>query len=784
MKVLANLNLSQNELQNAVIHKSAVAPESGVIGQIYFNTTDNKLFVYNGTIWEPIGKDVALAGGSTDTAEISINDNEITANVKISEDANNGLSIAPNGGLYVEYQDVGPATAEEDGLLTAEDKAKLDSIDPEASKIIFGEMGEPELNKVVIYNGETTDSFIKGHTYIGVEAEDGTLIWQEVMPTISGTTSPTAEVTVIDGTITTNVLLSETVGNGLAVDANGGLYVEYQEIGAATSEEDGLMTAADKAKLDAIGDIADKTAYSEVPEANVENAGMVIIYSGEANDTYVPGHVYRCVSNDEGVTYVWEEVMPTISGSESLTTTVVVSEEGVITTDVRLSTNEKNGLTVDANGGLLIEYQEVTTATETDAGLMTPEQVQHLASIEENAQVNKLEAINVNGKVLAITDKAVNVEVEANNGLNLETDDNGKITVEAKISTTEGNSLSIDENGLFVAVPTMPEYTVVKAETAETGYISTYNLQKDGVNIGASINIPKDFLVKTASIGEVVVEGQPYAEAQVGDKYLDFVINVKAGAEEAEEHIYLPVNELVDVYTAGTGIEISAGNVVNVKIISENGLDIDENGIKLGLASADANGAMSKEHFAKLEGVAEGAQVNVLEGVQFNGADIVVDENKTANIVINEATVDAAGLMSAADKVTLGANTEAIATKQDKLVAGTNIVIDDETNTINASIPVASADNLGGIKVGSGLTIDGAGVLSAAHKFTTIIGDGNATTFTITHNMNSSDVIVQISDVTTHEVVLANVAITSENAISVNFATAPAASAYKVVIID
>ena len=51
MKVLNNLDLNKNELQNAVAHKLAAAPSNPVKGQEYFNTTDNKKYVYDGSNW-------------------------------------------------------------------------------------------------------------------------------------------------------------------------------------------------------------------------------------------------------------------------------------------------------------------------------------------------------------------------------------------------------------------------------------------------------------------------------------------------------------------------------------------------------------------------------------------------------------------------------------------------------------------------------------------------------------------------------------------------------------
>ena len=150
----------------------------------------------------------------------------------------------------------------------------------------------------------------------------------------------------------------------------------------------------------------------------------------------------------------------------------------------------------------------------------------------------------------------------------------------------------------------IPEYSLVKQGTAESGYLSTYYLTKDGAQVGEKINIPKDFLVNSADILEVDTADQPYAGAQVGDLYIDFVINSKT-ADDTASHVYLPVNELVDAYTSGNGIDISASNVVSVKIDSANanGLEVGAAGLKLNAATASTPGAMSAADKAKLDGL-------------------------------------------------------------------------------------------------------------------------------------------------------------------------------------
>jgi hypothetical protein len=52
-KYLSNINLNNNELQNAVIHPLGTAPGTPVEGQIYYDssTGDKHLYLYNGTAW-------------------------------------------------------------------------------------------------------------------------------------------------------------------------------------------------------------------------------------------------------------------------------------------------------------------------------------------------------------------------------------------------------------------------------------------------------------------------------------------------------------------------------------------------------------------------------------------------------------------------------------------------------------------------------------------------------------------------------------------------------------
>jgi hypothetical protein len=93
MVYLSNLNLSKNQLQNAVIHPLGTAPSSPVEGQLYYNSTAGvkMLYVYNGSAWVPVGDITAVS--STESRLIVTNGT--TGDVSLSLDI---ATVVANGG--------------------------------------------------------------------------------------------------------------------------------------------------------------------------------------------------------------------------------------------------------------------------------------------------------------------------------------------------------------------------------------------------------------------------------------------------------------------------------------------------------------------------------------------------------------------------------------------------------------------------------------------------------------------------------------------------------------
>ena len=144
-------------------------------------------------------------------------------------------------------------------------------------------------------------------------------------------------------------------------------------------------------------------------------------------------------------------------------------------------------------------------------------------------------------------------KIISGNGIDLNAD--GK-TVSIKIDPS-GSGLEVSESGLKAVIPEAAEYTIAEQSPAE-GYLKSYELCKNGVKVGVSIDIPKDLVVTNGEVKEVKTPDDPYSGARVDDLYLELTI------ANQETPVYIPVKSLTDVYTGSTYISVDAG-VISIK---------------------------------------------------------------------------------------------------------------------------------------------------------------------------------------------------------------------------
>lgn len=90
------------------------------------------------------------------------------------------------------------------------------------------------------------------------------------------------------------------------------------------------------------------------------------------------------------------------------------------------------------------------------------------------------------------------------------------------------------------------------------------------------------------------------------------------------------------------------------------------------------------------------------------------------------------------------------------------------------------------VGAGTGISVDATNVsidtTVVVRKFATNVGNGSSTTITVTHNLNTLDVQVQVVLISTGETVITDVVRTGVNAVDVTFAVAPTTNQYRVVV--
>lgn len=170
-------------------------------------------------------------------------------------------------------------------------------------------------------------------------------------------------------------------------------------------------------------------------------------------------------------------------------------------------------------------------------------------------------------------------------------------TVAAKISADADNAITLEDDGLKVVIPDAAEYSIVKAENSGE-YAAIYNLTKDGSVVGASINIPKDMVVKS---GSVVTD----PEGQAAGTYIELVL------QNVDEPLYINVGSLIEYVTSGS----AADDMVVVAVSDDHKVTatITDGSITLGKLATDVQTAIGKAHVHENESVLNGITADDVE---------------------------------------------------------------------------------------------------------------------------------------------------------------------------
>lgn len=108
---------------------------------------------------------------------------------------------------------------------------------------------------------------------------------------------------------------------------------------------------------------------------------------------------------------------------------------------------------------------------------------------------------------------------------------------------------------------------------------------------------------------------------------------------------------------------------------------------------------------------------------------------------------------------------------------------------LRANVILSGAASASFLSTSGGLSVDKSALETAlvadsfTRKASANVGNGSSTSFAITHNLNTRDVVVNVYDNSTYDTVETDVVRTDANNVTVSFASAPSGNAYRVVII-
>lgn len=347
MQFLTNLNLNQNELQNARVQNVSSDPATGssVAGQIIFNTTSNVFKYFDGAQW------VAAGAGSIVSFDFQTDDSNTTtvndSDTIIIAGGTSGIDTSISGDtITISLADITNAELQNDSI----------DITNSDGHLIIGNSGTVALGGSIAIETQNLVDTIEDQTVGGNKTFSGDTIFNGDV-TINGTT------TTVDST---NLLVEDPLivvaknQTGASPSLDAGLVVERGDadsMGMFWDESDDEFVFANISTEDGstAGDVA-ISSYVDVKMGNLETTGQLEI--GNVPSTGSPSHfLVRGGDNlvrEIGVnTLLQSEAVTDVTGSGNAPITVTVTEGGAgdhnVDVDIALATDgdARTGTTED-----------------------------------------------------------------------------------------------------------------------------------------------------------------------------------------------------------------------------------------------------------------------------------------------------------------------------------------------------------------------------------------------------------------------------------------------------
>ena len=417
------------------------------------------------------------------------------------------------------------------------------------------------------------------------------------------------------------------------------------------------------------GAIQVETYTDAIAAATGDNLGQIIYVTTETtsgDSTYIAGPY---IVTGAGVVSFLSSSTPGATDEVAALKSRVDTIEGDVTT-IKTTISE---LEADHENFVVKDGDKVLS----DNNYTTGEK-NKLEGIAEGAQVNVIETVKVNGVALEITEKTVDITIESPvyNDEIATTETDGVISVtngeNAPTSTAVYNYVETVKTSVNDLISDL-EGKVNAIETWKLQVIPEEDASKDDFGL-TEISHKTIYLVpNSSSVDKNIYDEYIYVNNQwekLGEFKADFdatelqqsitELGAKVGTIETNlATLEASVEELsakLDTVEATTNetktatetnaeaietLKTSVGGLV--KDVTLNGTSIVADNVAaltLNEATAEANGLMSKEDKTKLDTIAEGAQVNVIESITVNGGETLTITEKNVNIVIESLSND------------------------------------------------------------------------------------------------------------------------------------------------
>lgn len=271
MKYLSNLDLNKNQLLKARLENLASAPLSPVTGQIYYDTTDNTAYVYNGSAWlSAAGASVVggtLLSVTVDGQEYTVNHDSVSRT-----DTTSTASPQPDGTFTV----VDGVTTSAEGHVTAIN-VKTVTLPSYATSAV--DVSGDATIRLTDTDGVEDDIAIIGGSQIDVTVTDAS--------TITIAHADTSTESSIEGLLTTEIF------DGITIDGNG--HVTGLSTRNLTTADIGALDAGD---LSVSGSTISSTESTITIDPASAGAGGTVVIAG---DLTVQGTTTTINSNEVNI---------------------------------------------------------------------------------------------------------------------------------------------------------------------------------------------------------------------------------------------------------------------------------------------------------------------------------------------------------------------------------------------------------------------------------------------------------------------------------------------------